>query len=1134
MGPSFYKISNVNQMEPFLMTITSGEDHWMYLSSTGCLTAGRKKAEHALFPYVTDDILHRNAHFTGPVTVIRINDDDKRILWRPFSLYNEHYEIVQNLYKNNLGNIVIFEEINHSIGLTYIYRWQCSGEYGFIRKSKILNNNAKTLNIQLIDGLRNIMPACVELRTQQEMSNLVNAYKVSEYSSKSNCALFFLSGLLMDRPEPGEALYSNLVWSHYNGKKEISVNEKDAVHFKNTGILKETHHMSGKPGAFLTKIEKDLEPEEKIQWYTIADVYKSQSEIIDIICEQSDRSKIELKLEESLKTSHSALESAIGSADGFQCTNNTINDQHHTANTTFNVLRGGVFLNNYIIIRNDFLLFLKSRNKQIFEQYRDKINSLPDRIEYTDFINFSHQTLDPSIERLSREYLPLTLGRRHGDPSRPWNHFEIRTHDKHGENLFYYEGNWRDIFQNWEALGFSYPLAWEAMVSKFLNATTIDGYNPYRITTDGIDWEVSAPEEPWSFIGYWNDHQIIYLLKLLEHLQNHDPTRIEFLFNEPIFSYANIPYRIRSFNDIVANPKETIDFDIQKNASINKIVSKIGSDGKLFLNKDKTVYHVNLGEKILVLILAKICNLIPGAGIWLNTQRPEWNDANNALVGYGTSMVTVYYMKRYISFINSILQGTNHKSILVSTEITEWIHSVIIIIKDWQKRGDTHITINQKRMEYICQLGTTFSDYRNKVYQNGFSGEKELMIETIFEFFDILIKELDNTIKINQDDNGLFHSYNTIKLDLKNKSADIKNLSTMLEGQVAFLSIKQLEIDKVITLLESLFNSDLYREDQNSFILYPIKEKTLFLEKNIIPSDIISKSDLLIKMLEKKDFCLIEQDAEGSARFRPDFRNIFDLQKTLNNLKQKNEYRDLIKDEKSLVLEIFEGVFNHRSYTGRSGTMYSYEGIGSIYWHMVSKLLLAIQENYFQAIHMKKSPKKIKKLGELYYSVRGGLSAEKTPKEYGAFPYDPYSHNPSHSGAQQPGMTGQVKEEILTRFGELGIIVDQGRIIFEPSLLQQNEFLNEKRVFKYFDVSKQKHQLTIEKDQLAFTFCQVPIIYTLSNFKSRITLEHYDGSKFEIDGNIIDAKNSNTIFNRDNRISLISVLIYTKSLIELS
>ena len=205
------------------MNITSGEDHWMYLSSTGCLTAGRKKAEHALFPYVTDDLLHRNAHFTGPVTVIRIKEDDTNIVWRPFSHYEESYETERNLHKNSLGNIVLFEEINHSLGLTFIYGWRSSAKYGFIRKSRLVNHHSNVLNVELVDGLRNIMPDGVELRAQQEMSNLANAYKISEYSPDSNCALFFMNALVMDRPEPGESLYSNLVWSYYNGKKIISV-----------------------------------------------------------------------------------------------------------------------------------------------------------------------------------------------------------------------------------------------------------------------------------------------------------------------------------------------------------------------------------------------------------------------------------------------------------------------------------------------------------------------------------------------------------------------------------------------------------------------------------------------------------------------------------------------------------------------------------------------------------------------------------------------------------------------------------------------------------------------------------------------------------------------------------------------
>ena len=96
---------------------------------------------------------------------------------------------------------------------------------------------------------------------------------------------------------------------------------------------------------------------------------------------------------------------------------------------------------------------------------------------------------------------------------------------------------------------------------------------------------------------------------------------------------------------------------------------------------------------------------------------------------------------------------------------------------------------------------------------------------------------------------------------------------------------------------------------------------------------------------------------------------------------------------------------------------------GSIYWHMVSKLLLAAQECYRQAVETGAQPAVTAALAAAYYDIRQGLGFNKSPADYGAFPTDPYSHTPMGGGARQPGMTGQVKEEILTRFGELGVSV---------------------------------------------------------------------------------------------------------------
>ena len=62
------------------------------------------------------------------------------------------------------------------------------------------------------------------------------------------------------------------------------------------------------------------------------------------------------------------------------------------------------------------------------------------------------------------------------------------------------------------------------------------------------------------------------------------------------------------------------------------------------------------------------------------------------------------------------------------------------------------------------------------------------------------------------------------------------------------------------------------------------------------------------------------------------------------------KYESLVENDTQLLLDIFEDIFDHKSFTGRSGTFFGYEGLGSIYWHMVSKLVLSIQETCFSAI----------------------------------------------------------------------------------------------------------------------------------------------------------------------------------------
>jgi hypothetical protein len=284
---------------------------------------------------------------------------------------------------------------------------------------------------------------------------------------------------------------------------------------------------------------------------------------------------------------------------------------------------------------------------------------------------------DADLIRLSIEYLPLKFSRRHGDPSRPWNYFTINIQNEtDGSEILDYEGNWRDLFQNWETLAHSYPEFIEGMIFKFLNATTFDGYNPYRVTKGGFDWETIEPDNPWSYIGYWGDHQIIYLQKFFEIIEKYHPGTLQSFFNKNWFVYAAVPYIIKPYEQILKNPKDTIKFDHIWDAAIRKQRDSIGADGALLTTDDKETYHVNFLEKILATLLAKISNFIPETGIWLNTQRPEWNDANNALVGNGVSMVTLYYLHRFLKFFQKTLENSDLEKTEISVELVNVFQNI--------------------------------------------------------------------------------------------------------------------------------------------------------------------------------------------------------------------------------------------------------------------------------------------------------------------------------------------------------------------------------------------------------------------------------------------------------------------------
>lgn len=1117
-GETYFKIDNYSHMNPFFMTVVSDSDHWMFISSTGGLTCGRKNPDSALFPYYTDDKIHDSFETTGSNTVIIVCKDEQNFLWKPFSLHQSNvYVITRNLYKNTLGNKIMFEEINHDLGVKFNYTWKNSEKYGFVKHSHLTNISNTTVQLKVLDGIRNILPYGVNTQHQSGHSTLVDGYKRCELIEDVGVGIYTMSSLLSDRAEPSESLKATTVWSYGLKQPTYLLSEIQVNTFMQHNKVETEYDIKGRRGSYYVAADLTLHVNSETSWVIVAELNQSAVDIIALMDAIKTNDGLLQDIEQDIAKGSNNLHQLVFNADGLQCTQNEKASSRHFTNTLFNIMRGGVYASGYNIDTNDFISFVRSWNTIVATKHAQFLNELPATVHTNDLSNLVLQQNCHHLERLTMEYLPLTFSRRHGDPSRPWNRFSIEVVKEDGSKKLNYEGNWRDIFQNWEALSLSYPAFIENIIAKFVNASTADGYNPYRITKNGFDWESLHPEEPWSNIGYWGDHQIIYLLKLMELSQAYNPSKLHQLLFKDIFVYANVPYKIKGFDALVADPRNTIDFDNKLEKQLLQRSQEIGADGKLVTVYEE-IYHVNLLEKLLVTVLSKLSNLVPEGGIWMNTQRPEWNDANNALVGNGLSMVTLYYLHRFQNFMRTLVGELDVEQVPISKEVLEMftaIHQVLRETTSYLK----HPISNEVRYDMVSKLGVIGEQYRNRLYTEGFSSEKGLLaMSDLKAFIAVTIDHLKDSITKNKREDGLYHAYNLIRFE--GASCSISHLYEMLEGQVSVLSSKALSAQESIDVIKALRQSSIYRQDQDSYMLYPNRELPKFLEKNVITPQIVAANKVLHTEATHNRTRFIEKDIRGNYHFNGVFRNGNDIAAAIRATGEYTE-SDIQK-----VQTLFSDLFNHHAFTGRSGTFYKYEGLGSIYWHMVSKLVLAAQEN-FEDLHAQYGQSvTTNELSHYYHQLKAGIGVDKSPRDYGAFPTDAYSHTPSFSGVQQPGLTGQVKEDFIIRMRELGVHVHHGKIHFVPQLLAKSEFLTQPRVWVVPNVANltQSIEVMLPKDALGFTLCGVPVVYTLSS-KNAVKLVLHDGNSVEFEGQTLDTAYSSSIFNRDGVVKMIEVAI---------
>ncbi|MGE3173472.1 MAG: hypothetical protein AB7O97_12680 [Planctomycetota bacterium] len=1102
-------IDDVAAMAPFLTTVVSGGDRWMFVASTGGLTAGRRDPDGALFAYETDDRLCAADGAVGPRTVLFVERGGQTRRWEPFLRAADGlFAVRRRLWKSTLGDELWFEERNEDLGLTLRYGWRSGAAFGFVRDVELHEHGAGPVAIRVLDGLLGILPAGVDRTLQATHSNLVDAYKQAELLPAAGVALFRLSSIPTDRAVPNEALRANVAWVRGLPAPTLLLSARQLPAFRRGEPVHPEHRVRGVPGSLLAAATLALQPGERARWCTGLDAGLDARAVIALERRlgpgPARTAALAAAIESDRDADRARLLGHVAAADGLQITAAPAADARHAANALFNAMRGGTFVDDGRVDRDDFARYLREVAPRVAD--RAELDAWPASCTRAELVERAGRSGSVDLERLAREYLPLTFSRRHGDPSRPWNSFSIETDDADGRPRLQYAGNWRDIFQNWEALLCSYPAFAEAAVVKFVNATTEDGHNPYRIGRAGFDWEVPDPRDPWSHIGYWGDHQIVYLQRLLDLCERQHPGALAQLLRRPLFVFADVPYRLAGYRQLLAAPHDTITFDAAQDRAIRALVQTLGNEARLAPAGARGVEprRAGLGEKLLVPILAKLSAFVPGLGIWMNTQRPEWNDANNALVGRGVSVVTAAQLARHCDTVRRLLAGGGDAPLPVSRAVQQHLRETAAALA-----GEVDAA---RARAVLDQLGAAGERYRAQVYARAAAALEpvDLPVAEATALLDRARQWLLATVLGNRRDDGLFHAYNLMVRD-GDGGLRARRLPPMLEGQVAALAAGALAPAAAADLLDALAASPLRRQDLGTYLLYPDRPLPSFLDKGRVPDAALAASPLLQRLLQQGHDELLRRAADGSVRFAPALRSHEALVAACDALALPDAERDELA-------EVYERVFDHAAFTGRSGAFFGFEGLGCVYWHMVSKLRLAALETLVDARRLGAPTAILTRLRRHCDDLRRGLGIELDPARYGAFPTDPYSHTPAHAGARQPGMTGQVKEDLLARRLELGVEVTGGCLEFGSVILGGDEPLTD----DWRGQLGGDPACDVPAGAVGFSVCGVPVRLRIGA-EASVTVHLREGRAVPLTGTRLEAEWSRDLFERTGRIVRIDV-----------
>ncbi|AJS58903.1 hypothetical protein [Paenibacillus sp. IHBB 10380] len=758
-----FVIEQFDQAKPFSsflpgMAGLKGIPMWTFYVNRGqgVCSFGIRDKNSAIMEFSPASITYKNVAANGFRTFIKVLGQD--VIYEPFQSARPDAQASRVMRISPNGLTIEETHTEHGLKTVVNYFNLPNDDYAaLVRQVEIVNIGKEPIQLELLDGMPEILPYGVENGGFKEIGNLLRSW-MEVYNLDNGIPFFHVRSSTGDEARVSEVTSGHFYLSFTGeGQRIAPIVDFEVVFGGNTSLMypdnfasatlaelvQQPQYPVNKVPCGFSGVEQNLAPGEHLTVNTI-------------IGHVNDIERINAKADRLCSVDYISRkrEEASSLVEGL-----TSDIATHTSSELFDAYARQSYMDN----------FLRGGYPFIFDNEGEG-------------------------------FVVHLYSRKHGDLERDYNFFSLAP-----EYYSQGNGNFRDMNQNRRNDVFFNPKVGTFNIKMFFSLMQADGYNP--LSVQGCSFKVRSENESkleeWlrsaaadqheklialcsrkytpgqiiNFIadhavqlhvseerllsgvlalsqqnieagfgeGFWSDHWTYNMDLVDSYLDIFPDKKEELLFADDTYAFydsaAYVQPRSKKYV-VVHNQVRQYDALIEDEEKLKRLgrtmkdTNWLQTDGGI-----GEIYQTNLFTKIVSLALNKFTSLDPyGMGLEMEANKPGWNDAMNGLPAlFGSGMSETFELKRMIIFLLESVKKYDDKFIRLPEEMAELLDDVHQAVVRYQEE-------QLDSFHYWDVVASAREAYRERI-RYGITGvEREISLTVIEEEFSDFLVKLDEGI----------------------------------------------------------------------------------------------------------------------------------------------------------------------------------------------------------------------------------------------------------------------------------------------------------------------------------------------------------------------------------------------------